>query len=344
MRKILLRGFIVLSAFSLLILPAAGAWAQVISIDTRVEHYVHGNGELPHGRSPNEDDKWTISPSDNKVEIKTGGSVANENYEVDVFGGYSDYGVVNDTGNEDDIDAKNNCVTVSGTVEGNVYGGCTIADGGSAIGNTVVIYGTVTGNVYGGSSDDGDAINNTVRITGSPDVKGILYGGEAEEGISEGNALWLESAVTVAGLGDFQKLSFTLPRGTKNGDVILKVIELPSRDITESYYGMANIDGAAVEISGDFSSLGIGDKTTLIDAVRLEGEPANTSVRSGGIEFRISKEGNKLVATVASEPEPGNPDSSGGCDAGGTFAGLLITILFVLDRMFYAARGKKILK
>ena len=330
MRKILRHGFIFLPALSLLLLPAA-AYAQVIIIDNvSVCHYVQGNGKLPYGKAPDlDDEKWTISPSNNTVEIKTGGFVMDD---VEVYGGYSDDIVVHDTENEKNIDAKNNRVTVRGTVEGNVYGGFTFDVGGSAIGNTVVIDGTVLGNVYGGgsesggSSDSGDAVNNTVRITGSPVVSGILYGGETEDGISEGNTLLLESAITVAGLRDFQILSFALPDGTKNGDVMLSVIEMEAQgDTPDSYYGEAVIDGATVKIRGDFSSLGIGDKITLIDAEKnLEGEPANRYARRRGFEFHIAKEGGKLVATLEDRPD------TGGCNASGMFGLLSLILLYAL--------------
>ncbi|MDR0827097.1 MAG: hypothetical protein LBN33_04340 [Desulfovibrio sp.] len=219
-----------------------------------VGNYVHGgSAESVNGNS---------SANNNTVSI-SGGTVSNN----DVMGGVAEI-VATGTGT---ATAKNNSVNISGGTFGNryVFGGLSVID-----------------NSLGGSAT-GSATDNTVTISGSPDLSAsTLYGGfVGYEDLSgpvampgdafSGNTMNLKSSgLTVKGLYNFEYLNFFLPTDLANGGTMLNVTN--EADITNSKVN--------VGINGSSSPLGVGDAVSLIRAGTLTGAPLNSDAKGEGIQ------------------------------------------------------------
>lgn len=210
--------------------------------------------------------------------------------------------------------ASSNAVNFSGGTVANIYGGWASGSTvGTASGNSVSISGgTVTGDIYGGfvaaASGTGQAINNTVTLSGSPDLSvASLYGGGLSAGASgdafAGNTLNVKTTgLTVKNLYNFQYINFYLPSAVATGDTVLNVSG--TADLTGSSGRSSAIN---VGIAGSSSPLKLGDAITLIKAGTLVTNSGLNSTTSGkglqGVtlqyDFDITTEGNKLLATVS---------------------------------------------
>ncbi|MDR0654329.1 MAG: hypothetical protein LBG12_13630 [Synergistaceae bacterium] len=201
-----------------------------------------------------------------------------------------------------------------GSFAGNIYGGYSIS--GKASSNTVDISGGVfKSGIYGGSGS-GQVTDNTVNISGSPNlIEASLFGANKDPGYSANNTLNLYSQITVKEMRYFQNLNFYLPATYSGSGAMLTV------------NGKAYIDEATVgiEINGASSPLRAGDKITLIKAEELSGTPKKDDRRATGFqgftlqyEFDISVENGSLFATVtADDPGTGGSGDSGGSEETG---------------------------
>ena len=287
---------------------------------------------------------WSMTASDNTVTIN-GGTARN------VLGGFAfvnsgtgsaiataSGNVVNINGGTTTIDsiyggyvfakpvggtstAYGNTVNISGGNANNVYGGYAVADnvGGTATayGNTVNISGGSVGSVYGGSvgvfADTGQATNNVVTISGSPNLTASsLYGGFSATGSSvesfSGNTLNVKTTgLTVKDVYNFQYLNFYLPSTVSAGDTVLTVTG--TADLTGSSGRSSTVN---VGIDGSSSPLQAGDIITLIDAGTLvTNSGLNSSASGTGMQgvtlkynFDLTTESNKLLATVSAGTAP----------------------------------------
>lgn len=113
-----------------------------------------------------------------------------------------------------------NSVTISGGLVGaSVYGGRYISGPASVLvsDNSITISGgSVKGDIIGGYNRSGDAVRNTVTISGAPDLAGsTLYGGFSNVGghdVFSGNTLnILQFRGSVRGLHNFENYNFFLP-------------------------------------------------------------------------------------------------------------------------------------
>lgn len=235
-----------------------------------------------------------------------------------VYGGFAYVGSTTGTGT---ATASNNIVNLSAGSINNIVGGYATADflGGThaASGNTINISGGSVSNVYAGyvsaPNGTGQATNNTVTISGSPNLAGTtLYGGYLLAGTGgeafSGNTLNVKtSGLTVGNLYNFQNLNFYLPSTLSAGDTVLTVT------------GTANLTGSAgrsstvnVGIDGNSSPLKMGDSITLINAGTLVTNSGLNSTASGkGMQgvtllynFDITTDNNKLLATVSTSSGP----------------------------------------
>ena len=217
--------------------------------------------------------------------------------------------------------ASGNIVNINDGSINSVYGGYALAGyvGGthSASGNTVNISGGSVANVYGGYVSapygTGQATNNVVTISGSPNLTTArLYGGYLSMPTSgdafSGNTLNVKtSGLTVAALSNFQYVNFYLPSSLSAGDTVLTVTG--TADLTGSS-GRSSI--VNVGIDGSSSPLQVGDTITLIDAGTLvTNSGLNSTARGTGMQgvtlvynFDLATESNKLLATVSAETEP----------------------------------------
>ncbi|WP_027406105.1 autotransporter outer membrane beta-barrel domain-containing protein [Anaerovibrio sp. RM50] len=103
------------------------------------------------------------------ITIGTGGDVASCDY---VYNGHTSGTANNDAGEQSN---HSTTITAGGTVNYSAYGGS--SNNSNAISNSVTMTGgKVSGHVYGGYSGSGEASYNNVSISGSAEV-GLVYGG-----------------------------------------------------------------------------------------------------------------------------------------------------------------------
>ncbi len=153
---------------------------------------------------------------------------------VSLSGGTVTYYVIGGEGAEADgvSTVSDNSVAISGgTVAQNVAAGTTVS--GDAIGNTLTISGGTIGTtagetnyIVGGASVEGAANDNTVTITGGTLGSMMsLYGGFSDNE-STGNTLNLYTKPnTVKNLDYFQNLNFYVPEATTAGETMLTVTD-----------------------------------------------------------------------------------------------------------------------
>ena len=112
---------------------------------------------------------------------------------------------------------------------------------------------TLSNYIAGGYSADGDALDNTVNLTGSALTTGFsLYGGVGQ--MSTGNTLNVYTkGNSVGNLAYFQNLNFYVPADAANGDTLLTV------------NGTADVTGAAIKAGvADTTQLKSGDIINLL--------------------------------------------------------------------------------
>ncbi|MBR2216143.1 MAG: hypothetical protein IJ849_10370 [Selenomonadaceae bacterium] len=197
----------------------------------------------------------------NLLAIK-GGSVVG-----DIHGGFTDSG-----------EATGNTVTVSGGhIDGDVFGGYSTS--GKAYGNTVNISDDDAATridcyILGSVSGDGvESSDNTINISGSPDLTEAYLIGSANQSNyqstvslgaqGENNTLNIySSAVTAKNISGFDNINFYLPSTVANGDTVLT---LSNTDTGNSNGGQTDLSGTAIGVSvpGD-ATLSTGDSITLI--------------------------------------------------------------------------------
>lgn len=169
--------------------------------------------------------------SNNKLTLTTNADVT-----VDAYGGYT---------TDPSVDASNNTVLMdsNAVVHGRVTGGGTTS--GDAIGNSVSISGgTAWSEVYGGASGSGDAIGNTVSISGSAVTNDFVRGGYSHNGSATNNAVTVSGGTlldtVIGGVSENGAVSgntVTITGGTLNGAIAGGAAELSAT-------------GNAVDISG----------------------------------------------------------------------------------------------
>ena len=219
-------------------------------------------------------------------------------------------------------------VEAGSTVDVRVTGGLTTY--GNATGNTVTINGgTVQGNVFGSESRLGEAINNTVHISGTPDLSSAtLYGGYnpiAGTDATTGNTLEVESKnLKVAGVQNFENITFTLPTGTTASDTVLIV------------NNAADLTGVNITVGGSIPKLAAGQKLTLIS--RVSGTPATSSGVPSGLVLDASS-----GALVLKAPPPPSPPVPGSATAVPTLGdiGLLLSGLALAGAAAPALRRRE---
>lgn len=248
------------------------------------------------------------------------GSTAQGN-DVTISGGYiSVQGIYGGLAYSDE--ASNNRVTITGgTVYGPVYGG---KGSKSAYNNTVTISGGTIKpytyfdsgrivNVYGGFSDSAaSAINNTVRLSGAPDLSVVsLYGGNDES--RTGNTLEVRTVgLTAANVYNFEKYHFILPGSIKAGNTVLTLTDTAGTDISGAEVGVA--------VAGGSAPLKVGDSVTLLknkSGLISEGYTQTTLTGTQGVslayDFTLTGTSTELIATVGTiSEEPGGGDQPGG--------------------------------
>ena len=165
----------------------------------------------------------------------TGGTVTE-----DVYGGWAD----------DTADVKDSTVTItgSGSVDGEVYGGC--SNKGAATGNTVTITGgKVTWNVFGGYSESNSKVSgNTVTITGGTVAAfgAAVYGGQSNGGAVTGNT------VTITG----GEVNWSVLGGFSNGggEVSGNTVTISGGKVTGAVFGGSS-NGGNTNVTGNTVAL-----------------------------------------------------------------------------------------
>ncbi|WP_159566522.1 autotransporter outer membrane beta-barrel domain-containing protein [Budvicia diplopodorum] len=230
----------------------------------------------------------------------TGGSVSEEAY-----GGYS---VGSATNNQIIFSGGSVGWAIAGGLAGGNSGGPQRT--GIASGNSVVISGGSVGagvqplspflpapGVYGGASLNGAAINNTVTVSGNPDLTlARLVGGYSYSGDDAftGNTLNVrEFQGTVEGIQNFQNYYFLLPASLANGDTMLSATTTPP-DMTGATVNMDVAEGG--------TPLAKGDSVILISNVQNSTANASAQGRKGlwlRYDFDLATVGPALTATVS---------------------------------------------
>ena len=202
------------------------------------------------------------------------------------------YGGISSTGEN----VANNSVFINGgTVDGYINGGVTNGTGNATYNSVTINGGTIRDSVIGGRSISGNAINNTVTISGTPifSVGTWLQGGMSAGDQFTGNRLEIKStAHMVADVIKFEYIDFYLPSTIVDGDIMLTSIT--ASDLT----------GVTVDLKFDTTapSLSVGDVITLIDGVTGTFIPKNVSVSV--YKFALSVDTGKLIATYLGDSSP----------------------------------------
>ncbi|WP_034627665.1 autotransporter domain-containing protein [Desulfocurvibacter africanus] len=255
---------------------------------------------------------WSMTASDNTVTINGGTA----RY---VYGGFASLGGMVGPAS---ATASGNVINLNGGSISSIMGGYATAlvlpGTHTASGNAININGgTVFNEVFGGyvgaPNGFGLATNNSVTISGSPNLTAAsLCGGYLSMTTSgdafSGNTLNIKtSGLTVNNISNFQYLNFYLPSSLSAGDTVLTVTG--TADLTGSSGRSSTVN---VGIDGSSSPLQIGDTITLIDAGTLVTNSGLNSRASGtGMQgvtliynFDLTTENNKLLATVSAETAP----------------------------------------
>ncbi len=205
-----------------------------------------------------------------------------------------------------------NSVDISGgRIVNGAYGGRYAGTGpGSASisGNTLSISGgTVGGGVYGGFAQIGSATDNTLTLSGAPDLAAAtLFGGMSNSGgdAFSGNTLdIIRFRGEVAGIHSFENYSFLLP-SMGNNEVLISVNGPSPTNVDNTTVTLRGMDGGAPLLQP-------GDEIILIS--KADGAPATTHATQvpKGVallyDFDVYTGSNGLVASLRKQDK--NPDS-----------------------------------
>ena len=288
-----------------------------VFIDTTQWHTVYG-GRVPSGNGNATKNTVTINGSAFNVsggQVSSGSGNATKNTVTINGSAFNVYGgqVLSGSGN-----ATKNTVTINGSavVEGNVYGGQVLSGSGNATKNTVTINGSavVEGNVYGGqvAVGSGNATDNTLSISGAPTLSSCsISGGFSRSGDAvSGNLLELRTSnLTVKCIQNFAAYAFVLPATIQSGDVLLTATD--AIDLTNGGQ-TSSPDFQSIDVTGD-TPLSVGDTVTLLqsDAGLTAGELRESVSGSHGVTlsytFKLTADGNAVVATVMGDEDPAPP-------------------------------------
>ena len=228
--------------------------------------------------------------------------------EVNISGGTIDGNptiagaLMNNNGN-----ARGNTTNVSGgVITGSVQGGY-VKNSGDASGNRVNISGgKITGEILGGYSGSGSVTNNSINISGNPDLSGAtLYAGKIGGNISlygSGNSLnFFTKNITAKNIGGFDTLNFYLLSDTHNGDTILTLTN-GKTDLSQTTVNV-NANGSANLNSGDVINLLTNTNGIQISDVTNDGKIAQGISLDYGLTLGLNADGTSYTATVG---DPGN--------------------------------------
>ena len=203
-----------------------------------------------------------------------------------VYGGYSNKGSV-----------SSNSVDISGdyTKTGDVYGGFVNGGTGSASYNIVNISSGAFLSVYGGKSYDGDAVGNSVNISGGTNryvdedgyiVVGFVYGGSSTNGTAASNSVNISGGTIYQGVyggdssnGAAASNSVNISGGTIDGWVYGGYSALDSESANATSNSV-NISGGTIDgwVYGGCSGSG---KTVASNSVNISGGNVNQHVFGG---------------------------------------------------------------
>jgi hypothetical protein len=278
----------------------------------------------------------------NKILISRG-SVSHEGPSSTNLVGGEAYGeeTAGSAGNE--VVIEGGTVTVSNVVGGFV--GQNSKSQGVKNNSVRISGGTVDANIYGGfDQSDGDAIDNTVTLSGAPqfNAERLIRGGRVINGSDSfsGNTLNLleYTGSAVGNILGFQYFTFTLPEGLPGGGTALK------SEGTVCLNDKSNADAEAKKGSqikeinlGKNVSIAAGDTIVLIEASVLDTSAFTQDGQTvGGTDGQGRPLTWTLAADTASTPNKleatlnGNSQtdsSSGGCNAGFGSTGWIILAL-----------------
>ena len=208
-------------------------------------------------------------------------------------GGYSETGNVN----------YNTLNIYGGTINGNVYGGRASYSGsgssGDAIGDTInVSGGAIDGSVYGGWAPNGYARDNTLNISGSPDLSNAsLYAGlgMSDDAVSGNTLNIFTKNITAKNIYGFESLNFYLPSGIQNGDTLLTLTngatDLTSTTVNLNAFGGNIQTGNVINLLTNTNGINISDVTndgTISQGISLD----------YGLTLGLNDAGTAYTATV----------------------------------------------
>jgi hypothetical protein len=264
-------------------------------------------------------------------------------------------------GEEEAIASGNEVVISGGTVAvSNIAGGFVGKGSTSGVSRNSVIVsgGTVDSTIFGGLNQVGEAVDNTVTLSGSPILKPEKHirGGRAASGFDafSGNTLnvWNYSGSSVGSIVNFEYFSFVLPKELKKDGIVLKVngiVYLNDKTAADS----AASRGSQVKeiVIGENINIEVGDKIVLIQADTLDaagfiqdGETITTSAENGttakwSLVVDAQSTPNRLTATLLELSD--EKESSGGCEAGpGGFVAGMVILLFTREKLHRLARRR----
>ncbi|MDR1314843.1 MAG: autotransporter outer membrane beta-barrel domain-containing protein [Deltaproteobacteria bacterium] len=170
-------------------------------------------------------------------------------------------------------DARDNSVIFSGGETDRIYGGVTYSGvAANASGNSVTVSGgKVASAIYGGATNFGQAINNTVTLSGAPVLSGRVYGGGiASAGtpadVFTGNTLKLEQ---YAGTGALSEIGgFQFIEASLGASAALATAPVLTTDTLNLMPGPGGTAVTRVELAGGSAPLlHPSDKVILIKAL-----------------------------------------------------------------------------
>jgi hypothetical protein len=271
----------------------------------------------------------------NNSVIISGGRVGHEGpSSTNIVGGEA-YGEDNASASGNELIISDGSVAVSNIVGGFV-GQNSTSKGVS--GNSVVISGgSVDSNIFGGfDQSDGNAVNNTVTLSGSPtfNIEKFIRGGRVINGSDSfsGNTLnvWNYSGSSVGNVINFEYFDFVLSSSLSKNETVLKVdgtVYLNDKTAADS---IANKGSQITGISiGENVNIKVGDTIVLIQADTLDtanfsqdGQTITTKAEENGAEAEwsltvdVESSPNQLTATLLKLSTAEYSSSGGGCNTG----------------------------
>ena len=272
---------------------------------------------------------WTdgggIAAADNTVNMRGGKVTAWNTTSGELFGGYSESGLV--TGNTVVISGGEVLKFVVGNVSygGHVYGGAS-SSGDVAFNRVHLSGGTIEGHVFGGRSESGDAVNNTITMGDGTAEGWGLFGGWSHSGNAANNGIQIDGGTihsrVVGGLsidGDTTGNTVTMRAGTVGDGVIGTIIGGYSHYDGNAVNNTVVISGgtAGVSIYGGFTDSGDAVGNRVILSGTMTGRNAH-----GGNSFAGDARGNTV--TMSGGTLSGRMD--GGMTTHGAAVGNSVTV------------------